>query len=883
MTSTSGARDERSVGMEFSRYKDFDRSLIELSRRGGPYRKAADRIDVVLGKIARGVDDPLHGLKITKHGESRIPKSVKYDLGTGVRLITLQDSGVVLLCFAGTHDDCDDWLDRKRGATLARSANGELQLVQIGLVDDGAEAHVKRRNLSVGPLYRQLGSEDAFDKLTDGLPRSIVRCVESVEAGSTGSDIQRLVEEIPDPVQSAAIFDVMTLLKEDDPERALQRIEIFTGESQRIEELSPEQIAKLAESDEIRRIPVDDPHYPQVLAHFVKHGSYMDWMLYMHPEQRALVERSSPGPAKLIGVSGAGKTCVVVHRAILLARRMDSGSILVLTLNRQLARLIRDMKNAATTPEIAARIEVLPLFELCQRLLSGFEPENERLYDDVTWKANEHIDEIWREFYRCELNNTDAEVIIPVHDSLISRGVDAEKYVREEFDWIRSAFLPSDRLAYLDAERTGRGFPLDKRYRGLVLNALEAWERKMRHVGVTDYLGLSTVVARYMNDIEPMYRHALVDESQDFGTIELALVRRLVEEGEDDIFLCGDAAQRVQAKHGSLSQAGIDVPSARSLKLQKNYRNSREILAAAHEVLKNNLTDEMRGASDFEILKPEHANFSGAPPLLLRAESLDDEIAFALAHLNDYLEDNPGKKGCIAFCGYSLYQIQKFGEWVGMPVLDGETAIAKESAFLADLEHTKGFEFDLVIILNCAERVMPDALKPVGEQFRDLSRFYVAMTRAKYELVLSYAGCPSPYIKGLWQGDFVLDESWRHYNPELNLDNPRSGLPPSLTEIREAHEQVEEIKSPLDLSGSEFLYTTEAIGLPGSLIEKLRQLVSRDSARIVNGRRIPIGWKTLRAAAKDVAEFPQSRQQFGPETINEFRTLLATLEQEQEP
>lgn len=885
MTSICGVKTaltkDGSRRMEFSRHKDFDRSVVMLSQRGGPYLKAANRIDTVLGKVARGNDDPLAGLKPTKNGETRIRKCVKYDLGTGIRLITLQDNGVVLLCFAGTHDDSDAWLDRKRGATLARSRNGQMELVQIGLVGDGDEIHVPVRNLSRGPLYEQLDPVEAFDSLVEGLPRSLVRAFEALEAGVSQSEIQQLGEEVSDPEQAEAIVDVLTLLNEDEPERALQRIRIYTGASQRIEELSPEEIARLAESDEIRRIPIGDPNYPRILAHFARHGAYMDWMLYLHPEQQDIVDRGFSGSAKLVGVSGAGKTCVIVQRAIRLARAASDEKVLVLTLNRQLARLIRDMKDAATLPEISDRIEVLPLFELCQRLLKQFEPQNERLYDDVTWKANEHIDEIWREFYRCELNNDDARVLIPVHDSLISRGVDAEQYIREEFDWIRSAFKPEERQSYLDAERAGRGFPLDKRYRALLLEALDAWERKMRMVGVTDYLGLSTVLTNYLGQIQPLYRHVLVDESQDLGTIELALIRRLVAEGEDDIFLCGDAAQRVQAKHGSLSQAGIDIPGARSLKLQKNYRNSREILAAAHKVLKSNLTEDMPISPDFESLNPEHANFTGAPPLLLRADSLEDEIEFALAYVDQYLEDTTEKKCCIAFCGYSLYQIQKFGEWVKMPVLDGETNITKENAFLADLEHTKGFEFDVVIILNCAARVMPDALKPVGEQFRDLSRFYVAMTRAKYELILSYADEPSSYIKSLWQGDYALDEHWANYTPDVIPEDGSTGLPPSLTEIREAHQQIDPLKAALDLSGPEFLYTSYAIGQSGSLIEKLRTLVSKDATRVVRGRRIPIGWKTLRSAARDVAEHPQSRQQFGPETINEFRKLIRRLEDDQ--
>jgi hypothetical protein len=46
----------------------------------------------------------------TAHGEKRIRKCVKYDLGWGFRLITLLRSDILYVCFLGPHDECDRWL-----------------------------------------------------------------------------------------------------------------------------------------------------------------------------------------------------------------------------------------------------------------------------------------------------------------------------------------------------------------------------------------------------------------------------------------------------------------------------------------------------------------------------------------------------------------------------------------------------------------------------------------------------------------------------------------------------------------------------------------------------------------------------------------------------
>ena len=396
----------------------------------------------------------------------------------------------------------------------------------------------------------------------------------------------------------------------------------------------------------------------------------------------------------------------------------------------------------------------------------------------------------------------------------------------------------------------------------------------MRHVGVTDYLGLSTALSKYLDKIDAEYRFALVDEAQDLGTIELQLIRQLVSKNKDDLFLCGDAAQQVQAKHGSFIQAGIDIPGARSIKLNKNYRNSREILSVAYQVLLNNLAEEMLDSPDFDVLDPEYANFSGSTPLLLGVDSLPEEIAYAKAYADEFIEGEPEKKCCLAICGYSLYQIHEFGKRIGLTVLSDSADTSHDQIYLSDLEHTKGFEFDLVVILNCSDKIIPDLHRPQNEQFRDLSRFYVAMTRAKDQLVLSYSGTPSAYTIEL--EDKVLEATWDEYIERAQIE--LVGQPPRLTDIRAEHDQMDHNVKLLDLSGPDFLYTRHAIGLDNRLVGKLRSRVAGGKQRSVNGRVAPVRWNTLRNAWRDTNKYPASRREFGDEDLNSFRSLVQNLE-----
>lgn len=202
----------------------------------------------------------------------------------------------------------------------------------------------------------------------------------------------------------------------------------------------------------------------------------------MHPAQQAVVDREFDGPAKLSGVSGSGKTCIVVKRAIRLAEENTAGSVLVLTLNRPLAALIDDLIDGCCNGEsVRERIKVCCFFDLCADKLLVLEPDKKRLYTEITWKGLEHIDAIWWEYYRFWLNNSAGKVFGPIHGSLCARGIDAEAYLRQELDWVRTATPPAERQAYLDVERVeraGRAIEFKAPWRQIVLQGLKGWENK---------------------------------------------------------------------------------------------------------------------------------------------------------------------------------------------------------------------------------------------------------------------------------------------------------------------------------------------------------------------------------------------------------------------
>lgn len=850
--------------MKIFEHKEYRKSLVALRRRGGPFQKAAEKAIVMQDDLR---DARLRGkLPVTNHGESRIKKAVKYDLGAGAcRLVTVQDAGFIFLCFAGTHDEADKWLDANRGLIIRVDGDSKPLASFESLDIAEPEQRLKRgMGFTSKPLLSLLEPR-LQDVLLQGLNWRLAKELADTEVFITDDELEELVEQIEDADLKLAIFDVLVELRADNVDGATTRARAYAGELQTVQEIA-DVTMDLVDSADFQHINIDSEHYRKLIEHFACSADFKDWMLFMHPDQQKFVDASYAGPAKLSGVSGSGKTCVVVRRAVSLAQRYPGEEILILTLNRSLAVLIDALVDTTADEKVRRQIKVRPFFKLCQELLHSFEPDADRLYDDVTWKMKEHIDEIWREYYRCELNNHGARVLQRLHDRLIARGINAEEYIREEFDWIRSATPPNERELYLTMERVGRTYSLDEKARRELLDGLVHWEEKMRFVGVTDYLGIANALARHADKLTPSFRCVLIDESQDFGTTELGLIRRLVKEGENDLFMCGDAAQQVSSKHQNLTDANMPVPGARSYKLELNYRNSREILEVAYEMLVDNLSEQMLRARDFEVLDPRYASFGGPAPLLLEADDLGSELGAALAYARAEADQNEMARICIAVCGYSERELESFAARVGLPLLNGETDLEAGQIFLSDLENTKGFEFQCIIIANCSAGVIPNPHAPEEEAFRDMSRLYVAMTRARQQLVLGFCGEPTRLIDKQLQR--FQRYSWRDYAG----DAPPIEPPRRLEELR--HDSV--ARDIGDMTGGEYLYQEHAIGCSPILIEKLRAAVTGKSRTVNNNA---VEWRSIGQALKDTKHNVRSRQVFGPEGYRLFRERLAVWRQ----
>jgi hypothetical protein len=220
---------------------------------------------------------------------------------------------------------------------------------------------------------------------------------------------------------------------------------------------------------------------------------------------------------------------------------------------------------------------------------------------------------------------------------------------------------------------------------------------------------------------------------------------------------------------------------------------------------------------------------------------------------------------CIAFAGYSGRDVGAFATRFGGVALNGTYDPRTTGLVYSDLEQTKGYEFDTLIIANCREGVLPADDAPQEEQFRDTCKLYVAMTRAKRELILSFSGAASPWVRQVI-GSIAVDrwESFETLDPTMI-----AGVPPVLPDV-DPDQRVEGVG---ELTGAQYLFTSKALGLSLEAQAKLTDLVD-GKGLLAAGSKARLRWRTVRSLAQDLRATRRHDQLFGPLVAQELRNKL---------
>ena len=496
--------------------------------------------------------------------------------------------------------------------------------------------------------------------------------------------------------------------------------------------------------------------------------SFAEWQLFLHPQQRALVERRANGPMRVSGGAGTGKTVIAVHRAVELATRDKAGGleprILLTTYTRNLADDLRR--------QVAQLEPRLPFTEKLSEpgvMVSGLD----RVARMILQQAGARISPIAQEVIgqprgrvlTYPRENVWQEVLTLMGDEL-PEGLRSADFLESEYELIVLPQRVTTLKQYLRVRRPGRGVALDRSKRAAVWKAMERYRDRSADLGVTSFDEQLALAAAWLDHEAALgtprpFRHVLVDEAQDLTPAHLQLLRALVEPGPDDLFLAEDSHQRIYGKKITLSHYGIQV-RGRSRRLTRNYRTTRQNLDVAFGILDPGTYEDMEGqAEEHHYVSPR----SGPEPLLLHASDRADELSKAAELLTVWLEQDRDSEDSapesIAILVRDRYQrdavvngLAQHG--VEVRAVDREAA-GRGRPVVMTMHRAKGLEFRKVLLFDVSKNAIP---RPLRDQqysdadsddalLRERSLLYVAATRARDQLAISWSGEASPLITAL--------------------------------------------------------------------------------------------------------------------------------------
>ena len=496
--------------------------------------------------------------------------------------------------------------------------------------------------------------------------------------------------------------------------------------------------------------------------------SFAEWQLFLHPQQRALVERRANGPMRVSGGAGTGKTVIAVHRAVELAKRDKADGqeprILLTTYTRNLADDLRR--------QVAQLEPRLPFTERLGEsgvMVSGLDRVARMILQQAGAKispiAQEVIGQSRARVLTYPRENVWQEVLTLMGDEL-PEGLRSADFLESEYELIVLPQRVTTLKQYLRVRRPGRGVALDRSKRAAVWKAMERYRDRSADLGVTSFDEQLALAAAWLDHEAGLgtprpFRHVLVDEAQDLTPAHLQLLRALVEPGPDDLFLAEDSHQRIYGKKITLSHYGIQV-RGRSRRLTRNYRTTRQNLDVAFGILDPGTYEDMEGqAEEHRYVSPR----SGPEPLLLHAADRADELGKAAELLRVWLEQDRDSEDSapetIAILVRDRYQrdavvngLAQHG--VEVRAVDREAA-GRGRPVVMTMHRAKGLEFRKVLLFDVSRNAIPRSLR--NQQYseadrddallRERSLLYVAATRARDQLAISWSGEASPLITSL--------------------------------------------------------------------------------------------------------------------------------------
>ncbi|WP_200305134.1 UvrD-helicase domain-containing protein [Streptomyces adelaidensis] len=507
----------------------------------------------------------------------------------------------------------------------------------------------------------------------------------------------------------------------------------------------------------------------ETLQSIIEEGDFGRWKVFLHPTQEKLVRRNCSGPARVSGGPGTGKTIVALHRVKHLVDRLPPGHtkpVLLTTFNKNLAADLRARLLSLGGPETLARVDIVHVDQLATRVVRESDPGNAKRRIEDSHALNE-----WRQLLvEAGENRWDAE------------------FLSDEWNQVILGQAVHSRSDYFKVRRAGRGRSITRAERAEIWQLAERFTQRLELKGLETHRQVAERAARMEIDrktkidnrqqqkddrgglenvhvesgsgafLRYRYRHIVVDEAQDLSAAHWKMLRAMVPAGPDDIFLVGDTHQRIYDNQVTLGSLGINI-RGRSARLTLSYRTTWEILRSAMGVLEGVDYDDLDG--DQDTLGGYRSVLHGLRPTLHEGGSWDEELDLVVEQLMAWTDvPRESVAVCVPTNQMVADVIQRLGRrGIVSTEITRDGPRSDEGVHVGTMYRFKGLEYRCMIIAGVAEGLVPrssvdawehtDPLRHRRELQRARSLLFVAATRARDALAISWNGEPSRFLKPL--------------------------------------------------------------------------------------------------------------------------------------
>lgn len=305
----------------------------------------------------------------------------------------------------------------------------------------------------------------------------------------------------------------------------------------------------------------------------------MDFLAGLNPQQREAVAHAE-GPLLLLAGAGSGKTRVITHRIAHLIQTLGvpGPAVLAVTFTNKASGEMRDrVVSLLDRPTTAATPFVSTFHSFCVRLLrrdgstlSDIRPGFTRQF--TIYDADDQVSLLKSVYKQIGVDDK----FMP-YRAMLSRISHGKSHNETPLDWLKAA--PDPKLTRM-------------------AKIYELYDERLKQANAMDFDDLlieSVRLLKYDSQLRELYNRrfefVMIDEYQDTNRSQYELMR-LLTAMRHNVCVVGDEDQSIYGWRGAdirnILDFERDYPNAVVIRLEQNYRSTKNILEAASAVVANN-------------------------------------------------------------------------------------------------------------------------------------------------------------------------------------------------------------------------------------------------------------------------------------------------------